>query len=171
MSFNTDERILSLAQNCINTWKEGRTVLMCGNGGSASQADHFVGESLGRFSKDRKPLPSINLSSSNGVITCISNDFGYSNVFSRQIEAFKITAGLLICLSTSGKSKNIIMAMKESHKYQINTFLITGKECNEEIINDYCKNIIKINSSNTAYIQEKTLEIMHTIFKNTDESF
>lgn len=171
MSNNYNQFISKISKSCINTWKKGNVILICGNGGSASQADHFTGEALGRFNKNRIPLPAINLSSSSGAITCIANDFGYENVFARQVSAFKDCAELLICLSTSGKSNNIIMALEEANLEGINSYLITGDNCDEKEINLICNNIYKIKSKDTADIQEKTLRVIHDIFLNVDKSF
>ena len=160
-----------ISLKCIKAWKENKIILICGNGGSASQADHFVGESLGRFKKNRKALPAVNLSASIATTTCIANDFGYDNIFERQINGFKNNTGLVICLSTSGNSLNIRNAMNTARQHKIDNCLITGTKCD---INQYDKiknNIYIIESNITAKIQEETLKIIHLIFSNIDMEF
>lgn len=93
-----------------------KNIFWCGNGGSATQADHLSTELLGRFKKNRKPINSISLTSNTSYLTCVSNDFNFEKVFSRQIEAFGKKNDLLIIISTSGNSKNLIEVAKIAKK-------------------------------------------------------
>lgn len=94
----------------INAFKRGNKVFICGNGGSASQSNHFAAEFVGKYKKERQPLPAISLAANQSILTAIGNDFGFEYIFSRQIEALGQKGDILIILSTSGKSKNCIKA-------------------------------------------------------------
>ena len=96
-----------------------RTIFWCGNGGSASDSMHLSAELIGRFKKSRRPLKSISLAGNPASITCISNDFGYSNVFARQIEGLGENGDVLVVISTSGQSKNILRAINQAKKKKI----------------------------------------------------
>ncbi len=100
-------KIISVSKVLSKSLKKGGTIYWCGNGGSASDSMHLSTELIGRFKKNRKPLKSISLSSNASALTCISNDFGFENLFSRQIEALGKKNDVLIAISTSGNSKNI----------------------------------------------------------------
>ena len=109
-------KILLSSKIISKSLKKGGTVLWCGNGGSASDSLHLSTELIGRFKKDRKPLSSISLSSNSAALTCISNDYGFENLFSRQIEALGKSKDVLIVISTSGNSKNILKAIEQAKK-------------------------------------------------------
>src|SRR6056297_1057098 len=94
----------------------GNKVLVCGNGGSASDSLHFAAELIGRFEKERKPIPAIALNSDISVLTAIANDYGFKYIFSKQIEALGSPGDILLAISTSGKSANIVQAMKQAKK-------------------------------------------------------
>ena len=96
----------------IDTLKNGNKILLCGNGGSASDAQHIAAELTGRYKKDRRGLAGIALNTDTSALTAISNDYGYASVFSRQVEALANKGDLLIGISTSGNSKNILLAIK-----------------------------------------------------------
>ena len=102
---------------------KNRTIFWCGNGGSASDSMHLSAELIGRFKKNRRPLKSISLAGNPASITCISNDFGYSNVFSRQIEGLGDNGDVLVVISTSGQSKNILKAINQAKKKNYTLFL------------------------------------------------
>ena len=110
-------------KNCLN--RNGK-IIWCGNGGSAADSLHLSSEFVGKFKKKRRALSSITLSSDISNLTCIANDFGYENVFSRQLESVGSTADLLVCLSTSGNSQNIINCIKAAKKRNIKSILFTG---------------------------------------------
>ena len=99
----------------IKAFKKGRKLLVCGNGGSASQSDHFAGEFLCKYKIDREPLPAISLTNP-AVVTAIGNDYGFEHIFSRQVRALGKKGDVLIALSTSGKSKNVLNAIKEADR-------------------------------------------------------
>tara|TARA_B100000963_G_scaffold167992_1_gene145935 strand:- start:1558 stop:2136 length:579 start_codon:yes stop_codon:yes gene_type:complete len=137
------------------------TVYWCGNGGSASDSMHLSAELIGRFKKNRMPLRSQSLLLDPAGMTCISNDFGYENIFSRQINGLSKSGDVLIAISTSGKSKNIVNAIKTAKKKSLKVISLLGGT------GGYCKNEsdleIIINSKSTARIQEMHIMIGHII--------
>ena len=153
-----------------STIKNNNTVFWCGNGGSASQADHFSAEFVGRFkTNNREPLRSISLSSNTSIITAIANDFGYEEIFSRQLFALAKKEDLLILISTSGNSKNILNAIDSAKKIGVKTIAFFGS--NGAKVADKCDHSININSTNTARIQEMQIFIGHIICQLIDEKF
>ena len=99
---------IEIAEIFTSILSQGRAIFWCGNGGSAAESSHMATELLGRFKNNRKPYPSISLNADTTLITCIANDFGFDEIYSRQLEGLSKPGDLLIVLSTSGKSKNIV---------------------------------------------------------------
>ena len=157
----TLEKIEDVAQTIISAIKFGNKLLICGNGGSAADAQHMAGEFVCRFYKDREPLPAIALTTDTSVITAISNDYAYDQIFARQVKALGKKGDILFGISTSGASKNILEAFKVAREMGIKTILLTGKE--EKSIGPYSDIIIKTPSSDTPRIQEMHLLIEHII--------
>ena len=106
----------------------GGKIMFCGNGGSASDAQHLAAELVVKYQKKRKALAAISLSTDTSVLTATGNDFGFDQIFSRQVEALGKTGDLLICITTSGKSKNIIKAIKSANKKKIKCFALSGNK-------------------------------------------
>lgn len=151
------EKISKSSEIMSKSLKNGGTIFWCGNGGSASDSMHLSAELIGRLKKNRIPLRSISLSSNSANITCISNDFGFENLFSRQIQALGKKDDILVSISTSGNSKNIIKAINQAkiNKMKIVSLLGNkGGKCrgksNIELI---------VNSKSTARIQEAHIMI------------
>ena len=142
---------------------KGNKLLWCGNGGSASDCMHLSAEFVGKFKDKRKSLHSISITSDQAAITCIANDFGYKYIFSRQIEVIGKSNDILICLTTSGNSKNIIEALKTSKKKKIRTILISGNKGGR--CAKYSDIQVIIPSKTTSRIQEITLFIGHLIIE------
>ena len=109
-------KILNFAQKIVKILKENGTVFWCGNGGSASDSQHLAAELVGRFEQNRPPLKSISLNTDTSIITALSNDFSYEMIFERQLDALATSKDLLIVISTSGNSKNIIRVLKKPKK-------------------------------------------------------
>ena len=156
-----ENNILKISEKISDTISKNKKIMWCGNGGSATDVMHLSGELVGRYNKDRKSLKSLCLSSDSSNLTCISNDYGYDKVFSRQIEGLGDKGDLLICFSTSGKSKNIMSALNTAKNLGIFTISFLGKNGGD------CKEVsnleIIIPSNTTARIQEMHLFIGHTI--------
>ena len=137
------------------------TIFWCGNGGSASDSQHLAAELMGRFKKNRKALRSIALTADTSVLTCVANDYSYEDIFSRQIEGLGTSRDLLVAISTSGNSENIIRALKAAKKNGLHTLLLTGidggKAAGEAEIT------LTVPSSSTARIQEAHILIGHIL--------
>ena len=161
-NFNLIEKnILKISKIIKRTLKKNGIIYMAGNGGSATDSQHFVAELLGRYKKNRKPYGAVSLSSDIGTITCIANDFGYENVFSRQLEALGRKKDLLITFSTSGTSKNIINLLKTSKKKKIFSICLLGNKGGQS--KKLCDYPVVIDSTNTARIQEMHQVIYHNV--------
>jgi len=124
------EEIVEVAHALAECIKNGGKILLCGNGGSAADAQHFAGELVVRLSSDytRNAIPAIALSSDNFVLTACANDFGFEQVFSRQIEALGRPEDVLMCISTSGSSPNLIQAIEKAKEKQMRTIGLLGKD-------------------------------------------
>ena len=157
-----DFLIISEISSLISkTLRSGGCIFWCGNGGSASQSQHLAAELIGRFKNNRVPYKSLSLTSDSTVITCISNDFGYENLFSRQLEALGNEGDLLIVLSSSGNSINLKNAIKTAKSKSIKSISLLGKKGG--LIKDYADHSLIINSNITARIQELHNLIGHII--------
>lgn len=154
-------KIIKASDIIIKSLKKGGTIYWCGNGGSASDSLHLSAEFLGKFKKERKPLKSISLAGNPATLTCIANDFGYENVYSRQIEALGTSKDVLIAISTSGNSKNIINAIDHAKKKKINVISFLGK--NGGKCRGKAKLDLVIKSNSTARIQELHIMIGHIV--------
>ena len=120
------QRIIDLSINISKCWKNGGKIAFVGNGGSAAEAMHLAAEFTGKCILDHNPLPAMCLNESQSAITAVGNDYGFEFIFSRQIEALLNDNDILICLSTSGKSKNIKNAMEVACNKKVSTYLWTG---------------------------------------------
>jgi len=154
---------------CIDALKNGNKILLCGNGGSAADAQHIAAELSGRFKKERIALAGIALTTDTSAITAIGNDYGYDFVFSRQLEALGREGDVLICISTSGNSKNVLNAMLSAKKINIKTITLTGKT-GGKMSRQGNINIV-IPSDDTPRIQEMHIIVGHMICAMIDKSF
>ena len=136
----------------IETFLTKGKILLAGNGGSAADCQHIAAEFIGRLNFDRNPLPAIALTSNTSNLTCIANDYGYDEIFTRQMHALACENDSLIVYSTSGKSKNIIKLVDEAKNKVKNIIALTGNHT-EELLN-YADVIISVKSSKTTRIQE-----------------
>jgi len=140
--------------------KHGQTIFWCGNGGSAAESSHLAVELIGRFKNNRRPLPSVSLNSDTSAITCIANDFGYDEIFARQLEGLAKEGDVLVALSTSGNSENILRVLRKAKDIGVTSIALLGKGGGAAAkISDYS---IVVKSSETARIQEIHLLIGHT---------
>lgn len=155
------DQIEKIGQILSVSLKSNGTLFWCGNGGSASDSQHLAAELVGRFSKNRRALRSIALNTDTSVLTCVANDFSYEDVFSRQIEALGRSGDVLIGISTSGNSENVLRAFKSARKMNLVTVALLGKDggsCKELV--DYA---LVIPSDSTARIQEMHILIGHIL--------
>jgi D-sedoheptulose 7-phosphate isomerase len=155
-----------MAVDCI---KNGNKVLLFGNGGSASDAQHIAAEFTGRFVKMRKGLPAIALTTDTSALTAISNDYGFQSVFKRQVEALARPGDLLIGLSTSGNSENVIAGLLAGKQLGCKLLGLTGNDGGQ--IKAVCDLALTIDSKTTARIQEMHILIGHIICSAIDDHF
>ena len=150
-----DEAIINLideiAKECITSLEKGGKVIFCGNGGSFSDAQHLSAEFTGKYAFDRDALASIALGTNNSSLSAIGNDYGFENVFSRELEAIAKSEDILIGITTSGNSKNIINALETAKSINIKTYIFTGRSGGKIQSNATC---INVPSDITARIQE-----------------
>ncbi|MEO1927094.1 MAG: D-sedoheptulose 7-phosphate isomerase [Nautiliaceae bacterium] len=167
------EKLLPLIERagkiCIEALKNGNKIMLCGNGGSAADSQHIAAELSGRFKKERNPLAGIALTTDTSALTAIGNDYGYEFVFSRQVEALGKKGDILIAISTSGNSLNVIKAIESVRKIGCKVITLTGKDGGK------MKNLGDVNivipSDETPRIQEMHIMVGHMICALIDEEF
>lgn len=160
-------KIAELHSAIEGCFKTNGKVILCGNGGFAGVSEHVAAELMGKVSIKRQPLPALSLTTDSSVLTCISNDFGFEKVFSRQIEAIGEKSDVLIALSASGSSKNILEALSVSRRKGIRTFLISGERQHNEAI-ELGASIVSIPSEDTDIIQDVAMSVLHQICKDVE---
>ncbi|MDP8263291.1 MAG: D-sedoheptulose 7-phosphate isomerase [Candidatus Ancaeobacter aquaticus] len=144
-----------------DTLSKGNKILICGNGGSAADAQHMAAEFVGRYKKERKALPAISLSTDTSIITCIGNDYSFDTIFSRQVEALAVKDDLVLGISTSGNSENVIQALNAAHSIGARTVVFTGGDGGR--IKDIAQCSFIVPSKDTPRIQEVHCTVMHII--------
>lgn len=152
------EQIVVTSGLLIEALSSGKKVIAFGNGGSATQASHLVGELVGRFCDTRRPLPAIALAADSGVVTCIGNDFGYATLFERQIEAHAQAGDVAIGFTTSGRSKNVRRGLCMAAQKGAVTVALTGVG---GLDGGDAQQVLRVPSTSTACIQEIHLTILH----------
>ena len=158
---NLGKDIEVIANLMISSLKQNKTIFWCGNGGSASDAQHLTGELIGRFKGDRRPLKSVSLNADSAVMTCIVNDYGYEHVFSRQIQGLGTKGDILVGISTSGASDNVNNAFRVAKDKELHTVALLGKSGGDAMnLVDYS---ILIPSLSTARIQEMHITVGHIL--------
>jgi D-sedoheptulose 7-phosphate isomerase len=146
------------AEAIISSLGRGGKVLAFGNGGSATQASHLVEELIGRFKETRRPLPAISLVGDSGVVTCIANDFGYGALFERQVEALTAMGDVVVGITTSGRSENVLRGLNAAKDKGAVTIALCGKQGLEGANADH---VIAVPSEEGAFIQEVHLMLLH----------
>jgi len=134
-------------------------ILTCGNGGSASDAQHFAAEIVGRFEKERRAFPAVALSTDTSILTAVGNDYGYAEVFARQVAGLGRRGDLLLGISTSGHSENVVRAVQEARNMGIDTVGLLGKDGGS--LKTMVDHAIVVDSTVTARIQETHIFILH----------
>jgi D-sedoheptulose 7-phosphate isomerase len=154
--------IEKLALVIADCFRRGNKLLLCGNGGSAADAQHIAAEFINRFRLDRRPLPAIALTTDSSVLTSISNDSAFENIFSRQVDALGLKDDILLVITTSGGSRNVINALDISRLKNMITICFTGKN-GREIMKEKCDYSLVVSSSDTARIQECHEFVFHVV--------
>lgn len=155
------ENVSNLSDEIISCFKNGGKLVLCGNGGSASDALHFAGEIIGRFQKERSAFPAVVLNADVATMTAIANDYGYDNVFSRQAEAHLTNKDIFIGISTSGNSKNVLEAIKIAKSKGSKTAALLGKDGGK--ISNLVDFPIIVKHNVTARVQECHICLIHII--------
>ena len=156
-----------IAKACAKALANGKMIFFCGNGGSAADCQHIAAEFVGRFVKERKGLPAIALTTDTSILTAIGNDYGYDEVFARQVEALVREGDVVIGISTSGNSKNVLKALIRAKEQGAVILGMTGNNIGE--INKITEKTIAIPSGVTARIQEGHILAGHIICQYIDE--
>jgi len=152
-------KLESIARKMSETIREGKKILWCGNGGSAADSQHLAAELVGRFRRERQGLPSIALTTDTSILTSIGNDYGFAEIFRRQVEALATTGDLLVGLSTSGNSSNVCAAIEKGRELGVYTVAMTGAGGGRAAeLADCC---LCIPSTDTARIQEAHILVGH----------
>ena len=152
-----------------NVVKSGNKVLLCGNGGSAADAQHIAAEFTGRYKVERRGLPSIALTTDTSALTAIANDYGYDIVFERQVEALAQPGDLLIGISSTGNSNNVVRAFKKAKEMGCKTIGLSGKGGGK--FNKICDLNLVVPSDNTPRVQEMHILIGHILCQVIDTQF
>lgn len=164
-----DQQIHDCGQALIDCLKNGGKLMICGNGGSAADSQHFAAELTGRFETNRKALAAIALSTDTSAITAIGNDFGFDEIFSRQVQALGKFGDCLVGISTSGNSKNVINAVIEAKKLGVKVVTLLGRQGGA--LKDLSEYSVVVQSDRTARIQECHLLIEHIWCEMIDNNF
>lgn len=165
---NLKNEIILISDSMIQVLKKEGTIFWCGNGGSSSDSQHLSAELIGRLKiKDSPPYKSLALSADSTVLTCLSNDYSYEHIFERQIMALGSEKDMLVGMTTSGKSKNVINALESAFKKGLRTVAFLGEHTIE--VEHFANHFISIKSNNTARIQETHMLIGHIICEIVEE--
>jgi D-sedoheptulose 7-phosphate isomerase len=162
---NQIEKCAQFSKALIDTYKRGGTVFSCGNGGSHCDAMHFAEEMTGRYRKDRRPLGALALGDPSHV-TCVSNDYGFKFIFSRQVEGLGRSGDTLIGISTSGNSENVIMAVEAAKKKGMKTIALLGKDGGK--LREMVDLAIVVPAATADRIQEMHIKLIHTVIETVE---
>lgn len=150
-----------IATQCVEALRAGNKLLFAGNGGSAADAQHLAGELVGRLAYDRPGLPAISLTADTAVLTAVGNDYGYDDVFLRQVEALGVRGDVLFALSTSGRSGNVVRALRAARGRGMRTFGMTGAGGGD--MAGLCDLCLRVPSTETQKIQEGHIVLGHIV--------
>jgi D-sedoheptulose 7-phosphate isomerase len=155
------DNIQIIIEAIVEAYRNNRKVLICGNGGSAADAQHFAAELVGRFKMERFGLHAVALTTDTSILTAIGNDYGFEKIFARQVEALGAEGDILVGISTSGNSANVVEAIKVANKKNMTVIALLGG--NGGKIKDMADINLTVDSSNTPRIQECHILVIHTI--------
>lgn len=159
-----EESIAAAAQRLSDCLLAGGKILLCGNGGSAADAQHFAAELINRFSLDRAPLPAIALTTDSSVLTSIANDYAFEEVFAKQIEALATAQDILILITTSGNSQSLLGALRTAQRKKMKVLLLNGKDGGAivKLLDERCLEL-RVPAQDTPRIQEIHILIIHCL--------
>lgn len=155
------EQITSMGHLLIDCYRAGRKLVLAGNGGSAADAQHIAAEFVGRFNFDRPGLPALALTTDTSILTAVANDYGYDQLFRRQLEASAVAGDIFMGMSTSGDSANILEALQACHDRGVTSFGLTGESGGK--MRELCDYCVRVPSVDTPRIQEAHIVVGHTL--------
>ncbi len=155
------DQVTAASRIIADALTNGNKVIACGNGGSAADAQHFVAEFIGRFLKERRPLAAVSLTCDSSIVTAIGNDYGFTEVFARQVEALGRPGDVLVVISTSGRSANVIRAAELAPRLGLKVISLTGSTADEVL--EHSDVWCHVESTATPHIQELHTAILHSI--------
>lgn len=166
---NQQDLVVSVTNAIVNSIEQGGKVLWLGNGGSAADAQHMAAELMVRYVKNRAPIASIALTTDSSILTAHSNDYEFETVFSRQIEGLAKTGDVLIAMSTSGNSANVVKAVEKAKELGCTSVALTGQETSQlSALADF---VLQVNSSETARVQEAHSFFNHLVCEGLDQVY
>lgn len=168
LDYNTD-KLLVIINMIAEAFKHDKKIIIFGNGGSAADSQHMASELVSRLKYERKPLPAISLTTDTSIITSISNDYDFNEIYSRQILALGKQGDICFAISTSGKSKNILKAVEQAKKIGMVTICLTGE--NGELFSNMCDYSLVVPSKDTQRIQETHITVIHVICELVEQQF
>ncbi len=151
----------SISREILKAFKAGHKILLCGNGGSAADSQHIAAEFIGRFKRERQSLPAIALTTDTSILTAVANDYDYDKIFSRQIEGLGQKGDVLIAISTSGNSKNVLEAVNQAKSQGLVTIGFSGSEGGK--LKNAANICFHAQSKKTPHIQEVHIAALHAI--------
>jgi D-sedoheptulose 7-phosphate isomerase len=155
------------AEVVVEALRRGKKVLLCGNGGSAADAQHFAAELVGRFETERKPLPAVALATNTSNLTAIGNDYGFEEVFARQVRALGRTGDVLVAISTSGNSPNVLTAVTAAREKKMRVVALAGRDGGR--LAPLADVAVVVPAQRTCRIQEGHITCIHVICRLVDE--
>lgn len=161
--------IEQMAEICRQSLQDGHKIMLCGNGGSAADSQHIAAEFVGRFVKERQGLPAIAFTTDTSILTAVGNDYGYDEVFRRQVEALGREGDVLIGISTSGNSGNVVKAFQQAKKQGIKTLAFTGAR--ESKMSELADLTLRVPAPVTARVQECHIMVGHIICEYIDGDY
>lgn len=169
MESDYSSKVIEISNLIINSMEKKGKLMVAGNGGSAADAQHFAAELVGRFMKERKALPAIALTTDSSVLTCMGNDYGFADIFDRQVEALGHENDVFFGISTSGNSENIIKAVNKAKEMGIKTVGLLGKDGGK--LKGLCDYSIILPYQETARVQEHHIMTIHLICEFVENYF
>ncbi|CAM3351605.1 Phosphoheptose isomerase [Deinococcus saxicola] len=164
-----EPELIRAAELCIQTLQRGGKILVCGNGGSAADAQHFAAELTGHFRRERGPLSAVALTTDSSALTCIGNDYAFEDVFSRQVTSLARVGDTVVGISTSGRSPNVLRALQAAKEAQASTILLTGSKLASPPAR--ADVTLAIAADRTAHIQEMHILLIHVLCETIDDAF
>lgn len=160
--------IQDAANHCISALKNGKKIILAGNGGSAADAQHIAAELVGRFETERAGLPALALPTNSSTVTAVANDYSFDNIFRRQVQALGQAGDIFIGISTSGNSSNVIAAIEQCNEQGMMAIGLTGEAGGDML--ELCDLCVRVPSNNTARIQEAHITIGHILCSLIDSA-